>query len=263
MFDLLKKTQYEYSRNEADVWELFHENSKVDKNKPIVPNDVVIQKMRNELDTLDYRSFATVALPETAPTVALDLASCILNRKSSSEWALTSMTFEELGMLLQLSYGVTRSNKDTDYVRPFRACPSGGGLYPLEIFLNVRNVEGLAPGLYHFNPHKNAVECLREGDQTFKLCSAFVQRQVIEGAACVWMVSGMFRRSTFKYSNRGYRFALLEAGHLAQNANLVATGLGLGVLNMGGYFDREIDKYLDLNGVDQSVIYCLAFGRAH
>jgi len=262
MLKYLFKTPFEPNRNEADVWELFHENSKVDKNKPIVPNDVVIQKMRGEDDSLDYQSFPLIKLAELSDDELADIKLCIQRRKSGSNWNLTDMSFLELSALLQLAYGITRSNVDTDYVRPFRACPSGGGLYPLEIFLSVRNVEGLAAGLYHYNPHKQGLEYLREGDQTFKLSTAFVQRNVIEGAACVWLLGGMFRRSTFKYSNRGYRFVFLEAGHLAQNANLVATGLGLDVLNMGGYFDRDLDSYLNLNGIDQSVIYCLAFGRS-
>jgi nitroreductase len=53
---------------------------------------------------------------------------------------------------------------------------------------------------------------------------------------------------------------LLEAGHVAQNLNLVATALGLGCVNIGGYFDREIDEYLDLDGITHSTIYMLAIG---
>ncbi|HIF51510.1 MAG: SagB/ThcOx family dehydrogenase [Gammaproteobacteria bacterium] len=262
MLKQLSKPSFEPSRNEADVWELFHENSKVDKHKLIIPNDVVIQKMRGEDDSLDYQSFPLIKLAELSDDELADIKLCIQRRTSGSNWNLTEMSFLELSTLLQLTYGITRSNVDTDYEQPFRACPSGGGLYPLEIFLSIRNVEGLEAGLYHYNPHKKGLEFLREGDQTFKLSSAFVQRNVIEGAACVWLLGGMFRRSTFKYSNRGYRFVFLEAGHLAQNANLVATGLGLDVLNIGGYFDRDLDNYLNWNGVDQSVIYCLAFGRS-
>jgi SagB-type dehydrogenase family enzyme len=74
-------------------------------------------------------------------------------------------------------------------------------------------------------------------------------------------VTAMFKRSTFKYGNRGYRFALLEAGHVAQNINLVTTGLGLGSVNICGYFDRQVDDLLDLDGVTHSTIYIIAIGK--
>ena len=60
---------------------------------------------------------------------------------------------------------------------------------------------------------------------------------------------------------KGNRFVLLEAGHVAQNINLVANALGLGAVNLGGYYDREIDDFLGLDGVTHSTIYMAAIGK--
>ena len=67
-------------------------------------------------------------------------------------------------------------------------------------------------------------------------------------------IAAQFERSLFKYQDRGYRSVLLEAGRLAHKLNLVAeTSLGLGcVLRSGGYFDREADRLLSLNGLTKS-----------
>ena len=54
---------------------------------------------------------------------------------------------------------------------------------------------------------------------------------------------------------------LLEAGHLAQNALLAAEGLGLGSTPIGGYLDRDVDRLIGVDGVDESVVYVLLFGR--
>ena len=62
----------------------------------------------------------------------------------------------------------------------------------------------------------------------------------------VVFITAMFQRSIFKYRNKGYRFCLLEAGHVAQNMNLAATGLGMGVIDLGGFFDRRVDALLGL-----------------
>jgi SagB-type dehydrogenase family enzyme len=261
MKSLIRKTRFEVQRDPADAWKLFHENSKIERNRPITSNEIVVQKMTEQRDTIDYHSFPSVTLEGGHPIPVTDLAQSIQSRVSAHDWQITSMTLAELDTLLHLAYGVTRSNEGTQYVRPFRACPSGGGLYPLEIYISARNVDGLEAGLYHFNPRRQLLELIREGDQAFNLSPAFVQRDVIEGAACVWLIAAIFERTVFKYGNRGYRFALIESGHLAQNANLAATALGLGVLNMGGFFDRDVDEFLGFDGLNQSTIYSIAFGR--
>ena len=53
----------------------------------------------------------------------------------------------------------------------------------------------------------------------------------------------------------------MEAGHLAQNVNLVAGGLGLGSVNIGGFLDRQMDEFLDLDGLTHSTIYLIAIGK--
>jgi SagB-type dehydrogenase family enzyme len=60
---------------------------------------------------------------------------------------------------------------------------------------------------------------------------------------------------------RGYRFALLEAGHVGQNILLVATALGLGAVPLGGYYDRLTDHFLGLDSVNESTLYTFAVGR--
>ena len=47
---------------------------------------------------------------------------------------------------------------------------------------------------------------------------------------------------------------------MAQNMNLVSSALGLGCLNIGGFFDREVDALLQLDGILHSTIYVIAIG---
>ena len=68
-------------------------------------------------------------------------------------------------------------------------------------------------------------------------------------------VAAVFGRTRFKYGVRGYRFALLEAGHVGQNVLLAATALGLGAVPLGGYYDRLTDEFLGLDGVNESTLY--------
>jgi SagB-type dehydrogenase family enzyme len=88
-----------------------------------------------------------------------------------------------------------------------------------------------------------------------------VQNTIPQAASLTIFITALFERTVFKYGERGYRFILLEAGHVAQNINLVAAALGLGCLNIGGFFDREIDDFLSLDGITHSTIYMIAIGK--
>ena len=80
------------------------------------------------------------------------------------------------------------------------------------------------------------------------------------GCGALFVVSAMFWRTRFKYGLRGYRFALLECGHLAQNLLLAATALDLAAVPLGGFYDRRVDQLLGLDGVNESALYMVAAG---
>jgi SagB-type dehydrogenase family enzyme len=72
----------------------------------------------------------------------------------------------------------------------------------------------------------------------------------------------MFWRSRFKYGQRAYRFTLLEAGHVAQNALLAAAALGLAAVPLGGFYDRKVDAFLGVDGLQEAALYLLPVGSA-
>jgi SagB-type dehydrogenase family enzyme len=122
-------------------------------------------------------------------------------------------------------------------------------------------VEGLPAGLYHYNALRHRIYRLREGDYSFDISNGLIQRNLAVDASLIVFVTAMFERSVFKYGDRGYRFVLIEAGHLAQNLTLAAMGLGFGALNIGGYVDRAIDEFLELDGINHSTVYMMAVGK--
>jgi SagB-type dehydrogenase family enzyme len=88
-----------------------------------------------------------------------------------------------------------------------------------------------------------------------------VQADLARQAAALVLVTAVFYRSTFKYGDRGYRFVLLEAGHLAQNAILAAGSIQLASASIGGFADRDADRYLEVDGLSESTVYVLLLGR--
>lgn len=258
--------QFLLDRGAEPVWEVFHENSKLSPHEPHLyfghhPSDAAVVAVMNRLRTVkEYGDRPTVALPADLPAAAGGLDAALLGRTTARSFGGGEVALAALAKVLRCAYGVTRDNEGTAFPRPFRAVPSGGALYPLEIYVAARRVDGLDPGLYHYDPEDHSLDVLRPGDAAGALAEHLVQGDLARAAAATLVVSAVFFRSTFKYGDRGYRFVLLEAGHLAQNALLAAEGLGLAAAPVGGYFDRAVDRFLGLDGVDESAVYVLLVG---
>lgn len=246
---------------EPDVWSVFHENSKTSRLEPALSDADVVARMKLLWDTLPYEGHDEVALPRGMPSLDPRLRDAIAGRVTAREIAPAAMSLAQLATVLEAGYGVTRSNADGAFPRPFRTVPSGGALYPLELYVHTSHVDGLTAGLHHFDPRAHALRLLQRGDCARQISEALVQPQLAVSVSALVFVTAIFERSVFKYGNRGYRFLLLEAGHVAQNINLVAAALGLGCVNIGGFFDRDVDRFLGLDGVCHSTLYLVGIGR--
>lgn len=255
---LWEKTEWN-TEPEVHCWEEFHESAKTGRYDKALTNEQVLAEMENMYESFPYRLTEMIPLPTTLSEINRPFGDIVLSRRTAQNMSPELISLRDLRTILHYAYGETRSNADDEYIpRPFRTVPSGGALYPLELyFFSNGYVEGLAPGLYHYSPTNNAVHLLRKGDYREEIGSALVEFQsdLIEKLTLMIFITGVFKRSTFKYRDKGYRFAILEAGHVAQNINLTATGLGFGVINIGGYHDREIDRFMNFDGLSQSTIY--------
>jgi SagB-type dehydrogenase family enzyme len=140
-----------------------------------------------------------------------------------------------------------------------RPVPSGGALYPREVYVIPLAVTALEPALYHFHPFESRLSRLRHLDGA-SLRSALVDATVLDVTAALLVITSVFWRSRCKYGLRGYRFALLEAGHLAQNVVLAAAGLDLPALPVGGFYDRRLDELVGADGLDEASLYAVALG---
>ena len=139
--------------------------------------------------------------------------------------------------------------------------PSGGGLYPLELYVLARHVTGLTSGVFHYSAISHAAEPVREFSLPDRFLSElFLGQPYVAAAAAIVVVTAVVERSLWKYGDRGYRYILLEAGHAAQNLNLAATALGLGTFNLGGFFDADLAGLLGLDEEFEVPLYGIAIG---
>jgi SagB-type dehydrogenase family enzyme len=250
-----------------DPAECYHEASKV---SPTQIGRQVAGATRLEatpdLQLSMTRAVRRLPLPERElpPPRRPDLAlwDAIARRRSCREFAQHAISVRDVAALLDAAYGVTNALDSDDGRRslPLRAVPSGGALYPLELYVAALRVDGLDSGLYHFDPLKRSLALVRSSLSADDITTLSTYPDIVGGSAAVVFVAAVFGRTRFKYGLRGYRFALLEAGHVGQNVLLAATALGLGSVPLGGYYDRLTDEFLGLDGVNESTLYTIAVG---
>jgi SagB-type dehydrogenase family enzyme len=204
---------------------------------------------------------ARIALPTPSP-LDQPLGAVIARRRSQRAFGCEPLALEALSALLHAGYGVTcvLDPQDPRPALPLRAVPSGGALYPLELYAAILRVGDLAPRLYHFDPLSADLEVVQSRLAAEELEALSTYPEVASSCAALILVAAIFGRTRFKYGLRGYRFALLEAGHIAQNVVLAATALGLAAVPLGAFYDRRTDEFLGLDGVNESTLYTIAFG---
>ena len=251
-----------------DPAEVFHEASKL---HPTVGGHEVrthsllrSKALRFSVARAVRRSTNLPVLPLPAPLrLEQSLTDVLHSRGSERRFAGGRIRVTELSTVLHAAYGVTERCEpelEPGSLVRLRTVPSGGALYPLELYVDAQAVDGLASGLYHFDPSRHALETIAAGPR-LDAEAILVDPPAAAGAAALVVLVGVFWRSRFKYGLRGYRFTLLEAGHAAQNLLLAATALDLASLPLGGFFDRILDDELELDGVEESSLYALAVGR--
>ena len=126
----------------------------------------------------------------------------------------------------------------------------------------MRSVAGLPAGIYHYVPFADGLEQVREEAVPPPLVSSlFLGQPWAAEAAVVLLLSAVCERSLSRYGDRGYRYLLLEAGHVAQNIVLAATGLRLGAVNLGGFLDDELSALLRVDTDEEIVLYGTAVGH--
>lgn len=188
-----------------------------------------------------------------------------LKRQSRREFAGKPLSLESLSNILFAGDGINRKDTHSDGVAwNMRTAPSPGGLYPVDTYCIIQNVESIEPGLYMYSPVDNClyqIFAASRKELNEKLYNAMrpMRKSVDNAAATIVLVSNMMR-AKFKYKERAYRFALLETGHIAQNISLAVEIENAGAVCVGGYMDDEMHTILNLDGLENIVQYCILIG---
>ncbi len=101
-----------------------------------------------------------------------------------------------------------------------RMNPAAGALYPNELYLQIRGVEGKQDGIYHYEVASSSLTLLyglKDGEGIEPLVG---EKRAVKGY--LFLVSMIPWRSAWKYRDRAFRYCLLDGGHLLGGVEMAA-----------------------------------------
>jgi SagB-type dehydrogenase family enzyme len=194
-----------------------------------------------------------IKLPKPRYDSDVSLEKSLVKRRSVREYTHEPITLEDVSQLLWAGQGITSGWGG-------RTSPSAGALYPLELYVIVGNVDGLARGAYKYNPKGHALAMVIEGDLRSQLADAALGQSAIKNGAVDIVLTSINQRTTKKYGDRGIRYVLIEIGHAAQNICLQATAMELGSVMIGAFRDEEVRGLLKLPE-EAAPLYIIPIGK--
>jgi len=185
-----------------------------------------------------------VTLPKARTKGVMSLEEAIYVRRSRRSWKKdVKIPLRHVAQILWAAQGIT------NWEEGFRAAPSAGATYPIELYVVVKKgeVEGLDRGVYHYDPYKHCLVKTLDMDVTYELMEASLGQYWVGTAPVNLVIAAEYARTTRFYGDRGYRYVHMEVGHVGQNVYLQAEALGLGTVAIGAFYDNEVRKILGLS----------------
>ena len=205
------------------------------------------------------RGAASLALP--APNFDGEFPGVLLQRRTWRRFSASPVSAADMSTALALACGVLQWVRTVGGDVALKTSPSGGARHPIECYVAVRRVTGVRRGLYHYAADTHRLEEVRRGEVTDRLRVWLPHSEYFADAAFVLVLTAVFERQLWRYPYaRAYRAALAEAGHVCQTFCLTATWLGLAPFCLMGLADSEIERDLDIDGVNETVLYVAGAG---
>ncbi len=157
-----------------------------------------------------------------------------------------SLDLAGLARLLHLSAGVVRIAERADGRRYlFRAAGSAGGLFPLELYVAARGLEGLPDGVHWFDPPSHAL--VQVGPPP-------------DGEATTLVITGVPWRTGWRYSERGFRHIYWDAGTMLAQALAAASDAGLAPCLRTVFPDAAVTRLVGADGVHELPVAIVTLG---
>lgn len=248
--------------DEPSLHEMFHENSKIRQigleNRQRSINAMAAHPPIRFVNAKDFDGFPSIELP--APDG-------IAEHRRAEQPVDAQRGIPEVSILLSTCLDFAASQ-----VEPPASGDSSlkhGRNYlaeqfdPVDIYVVIVNVPSIEAGIYYYYPSRHRLYRVDRNDQNLfeRLCAAGIV-DGLEDVNALAVLVGIFRRTVWLFGERGYRYALLETDMIVERLCSASLSLGLYAHRQEEFVDDVLNRLLGVNGVDESVLYCVALSAA-
>jgi SagB-type dehydrogenase family enzyme len=242
------------------------------RDKPYLQDEAAIDRhLAREVATLRrprrYKHFVgvpRVRLPESGgqPPDAAALQRVLHERRTVRDFAREPVALRDLAALVRGTWGETGWLDGGPLGRlTAKTSPSAGALHPIECYVIAWNVRGLPQGLYHYDVREDELRRLKAGDLRSAAVRGASGQRWVGRAAFLCVMTAVFTRTLWKYADEvAYRTLWLDAGHLCQTFDLLATARGLGPFQTAAIQDSFLEGLIGLDGVTEFPLYLCGAG---
>ena len=186
----------------------------------------------------------------------MSLEEAIARRRSIRHFTSEPLSLSQLSQILWTTQGIT------DISEGYRAAPSAGATYPLEILVacGKKSINEVDAGIYHYNIDNHSLTLHHSGDVRPELARAALDQEFIYEAPVDIIICAVYSRTLMRYGDRGERYVHIEVGHAGQNIYLQATALGLATVAIGAFHDERVREVLRLDK-QYKPLYIMPVGR--
>lgn len=204
-----------------------------------------------------YERFPSYVLPAPARD-SLPLFDTIRTRVSDRTFG---HTVNKTHLSDMLHYGLGERDATAREGAGFRMYASGGARYPLEAYICLQKpVDDLPVGVYHYGVYDHSLTLIYKRDIDEALRTSMVAYDFLSQACGFVILTGVMQRSSAKYKEHAYRYALLEAGGVTEQMAVVATAIGIGTISIGVLSSDVVEELLDIDGTDEIYLHAFFFG---
>jgi SagB-type dehydrogenase family enzyme len=207
----------------------------------------------------------TIKLPAPRLQGHVSLEETILRRRAVRRYSKKPLLLSQLGQILWSAQGITGT-------RQFRAAPSAGATYPLEIYVVIgkqcivdgetkQDLQELQAGIYHYETNSHSLSLHTSGDSRLDLARAALNEEFIAKAPVNIVICALYHRTSYRYGKRGERYVHMEVGHVGENIHLQALALGLWTVEVGAFDDGAVTRVI---GVNEQImpLYIMSVGKS-
>nr|WP_272919077.1 SagB/ThcOx family dehydrogenase [Streptomyces sp. SID7834] len=203
-------------------------------------------------------------LPPAAEASDRDLGEVLLSRRSHRPWSKQKMTAQQLSRVLtdvNLPLVNQRRTAESQYLEtPSALMHNSYG--DIETNVIVYDVDGLEPGVYHYDPNDHGLGLIRSGDLRDEVQSAFVGQSRAGSGSCSLLLSVVWERHMYRYANNphGYRSLMECLGQFAQRYLVAWTSLGFETFPTPAHYAALTDGLIGTKRFEETGVYLLTAG---